>query len=220
MSEAFTSLQSGNSSRKLSLGMVSRINQVNLYRCTLSCMIALGGLIGCEPPPPCPSDSQLQGELPPTEEAGLRKVAGKVFEGACVIPGPHGPLMHGFSKVWYRGGRVLQSHYTYEGGVKNGEYMLYYPDGKLRESGNYRFGLQHGRYKTFHRNGKPHIEGEFQDGKKSGDFTIYSNNGMHVQKGPYFLGMRHGLWEDTYLPLSGEKLILSSHYHYGRTISQ
>lgn len=179
-------------------------------------VFSLSLLVGCEPSPPCPNDTELEGEIPPSDEAELAKVQYKSFEAACVVPGASGTLRHGFFKSWYRGGRTLKSQYTYEGGVKNGEYRLYYVDGKLRESGSYRFGIKHGKYQSFHRNGKVHIEGEYQDGKKSGDFAIYSSNGTHVQKGPYFLGMKHGKWTNDYTALSGQKISLLSFYHYGK----
>ena len=176
----------------------------------------LASLIGCEPAPPCPSGTELEGELPPTEEEALDKSKHKSFEASCVIPGASGTLRHGFYKQWYRGGRVLKSRYTYEGGAKHGEYRLYFADGTVRESGKYRFGIQHGRYQSFHRNGQVHIEGEHQDGKKSGDFVITSSNGTHVQKGPYFLGMKHGKWTSEYMSLNGRKISFLSIYHYGQ----
>ena len=202
--------------------ILTRISLSGLTRFPLIMFVVIAslGMLACDPPPPCPSGTELLGELPPKEEAALNEVAGKRFKGACVISGAKGPLRHGFEKTWYRGGRIIKSHYTYEGGVRHGEYSLYFPDGVLRETGSYRFGLKHGKYKTFHRNGKPHIEGEYQDDKKDGDFVVYSNNGMHIQKGPYFLDVKHGLWRDTYTPLEGKEITLVSNYHYGRAIMQ
>lgn len=182
----------------------------------LACFSMISAL-ACEPPPPCPSKTELEGELPPEKESELKKVQYKSFEASCVIPGSHGDIRHGFHKVWYRGGRTLKSQHTYEGGIRNGEYQLYFADGTIREKGAYRFGIKHGKYQSFHRNGKIHIEGEYQDGKKSGDFTIYSSNGTHIQKGPYVLDMKHGKWTSEYVSLNGRKITFGSIYHYGRS---
>jgi antitoxin component YwqK of YwqJK toxin-antitoxin module len=151
-------------------------------------------LFACSESSPCPDQTELMGEMPPTSEAELAKAKYKNFEASCVVQGAHGKLRHGFLKTWYRGGRVLKSQYTYEGGVKNGDYSLFYPDGQLRETGKFRFGIKHGRWISYHRNGKIHMEGEYQDGKKSGDFIVTSDSGTHIQKGPYFLDMKHGMW--------------------------
>mgnify|MGYP003958906547 FL=1 len=183
----------------------------------ITCLFGAFLLIACEPSPPCPSKTKLEGELPPTNETALSKVSGKTFDASCVILGAYGTLRHGFHKTWYPGGRVLKSQYTYDGGIKSGDYRLFYSDGTLRESGTFQFGLKHGRYQSYHRNGKLHFEGKFQDGKKSGDFVITSSNETHVQKGPYFLGMKHGKWTSEYVALNGRKITLLSFYHYGRT---
>lgn len=176
---------------------------------------------GCEPPPPCPENHELEGELPPSDEDGLAQASHQTFRGACVIQGPHGTLRDGLDQEWYRGGRVLKSSYTYEGGIRHGEYQLYYPDSTLQERGEYRFGLRHGRYAQFHPNGEPHVEGMYEDGRKSGDFSVYSDNGMHVQKGPYFLDKKHGKWTSTFSSLSGNKITQVFFYHEGqRVISQ
>lgn len=171
-----------------------------------------------DPPPPCPEEHKLEGELPPTDEVELAKRARDRFDAACTIPGPHGRLRDGFHKTWFRGGKVLKSHYTYLGGIRHGEYKLYYVSGVLRESGEYRFGLKHGRFKTFHSNGKPHLEGLYQDGRKSGDFTITSDNSMHIEKGPFFLDQRHGKWTDTFVSLNGVKQTRLVFYHEGRVV--
>ena len=183
------------------------------------CGLIISGLVtGCDPAPPCPEGTTLEGEIPPSDEAQLAQVKRKKFRGACVIQSSHGTLRHGFDKSWYRGGLVLKSHHTYEGGVRHGEYQLFYPDGTLREKGSYRFGLKHGRYASFHENGNVHVEGMYEDGRRAGDFTITSNNGMHIQKGPYFLNRRHGKWTSTYIPLNGNKITQLFQYHEGNTV--
>ena len=195
----------------------SSSNCINYTSLLVLACLSITLILACEPPPPCPSKTELEGEFPPERESELEKSKYKSFAASCVIPGSHGPLRHGFYKVWYRGGRVLKSQHTYEGGVRNGEYQLFFADGTLREKGTYRFGIKHGRYQSYHRNGKVHIEGEYQDGKKSGDFAIYSSNGTHVQKGPYFIDMKHGKWTSEYVSLNGRKITFLSIYHYGQS---
>lgn len=182
-------------------------------------LIALSyGLGGCEPPPPCPENHQLEGELPSDDAEELERSANKIFRGACVIQGPHGPLRDGLEQEWYRGGKVLKSSYTYEGGIRHGEYQVFHPNGNVREQGEYRFGLKHGRYLEFHENGEPSIEGRYLDGRKSGDFALYSDNGMHVQKGPYFLDKKHGKWTSTFTSLNGNKILQIFYYHEGQRV--
>lgn len=192
----------------------------NVYNKVRLCSL-LGGLslfftVACEPAPPCMSETTLEGQMPPSQEAELKKVANKSFEASCVIESTHGKIRHGFHKTWYPGGRALKSEHLYDGGILNGEYTLYFSDGTIRETGSYRFGLKHGRYKSFHRNGKIHMEGMYQDGKKNGDFVVTSSNGTHIQKGPYFLDLKHGKWSSEYLSLNGRKISLLSFYHYGQ----
>ena len=196
------------------------ISKLTLSQSVLSLARVLSAvcfLFACSPPSPCPDQTELQGEIPPTSEAELAKVKYKSFEASCVVPGAHGKIRHGFYKTWYRGGKVLKGQYTYEGGIRNGDYSLFYPNGQLRETGKYRFGIKHGRWVSYHRNGNLHMEGEYQDGKKSGDFIVTSPSGTHVQKGPYFLDMKHGLWRSEYEAGNGRKIQLSAVYHYGQT---
>ena len=179
---------------------------------TFSFLCCCLSLVACDSSP-CPEGRTLEGQLP--NEKALTENPYRSFEAACVIPGTHGNLRHGFHKKWYPAGKLLKSVYQYEGGIKHGEYTLYYADGKPKEEGSYRFGIMHGKYTTWYRNGNVHIEGEYADGQKNGDFAIYSDNGKVIKKGPYFIGMKHGKWTSEYIPLKGETVMIRSFYHYG-----
>ena len=198
-------------------------------------------LVGCESPP-FPSGSFLEGAFPSTEveEAskssdsddeepmpaifgegtpGLSvqsKKANQPLEAACVIASSHGNLRHGPYKRWHKDRKTLSETSTFQGGIRHGDYVLYYDNGQKKESGKYRFGLRHGKYKTWHRNGESHIMGERVDGELNGEFTITSDNGKSIQKGWYFVGMRHGPWTNKYIPLRGEETTIRSYFHYGQ----
>jgi hypothetical protein len=178
--------------------------------------------VACSEAPPCPSGSFLQGEAPTPKllksliEKGEHRAS---YESVCMIPGPHGPLMHGVYQAWYGDGKTLRASITYEGGVKHGEYKLYYESGQLKEEGSYQYGLKQGRFSTYHRNGNLHVEGTYVDNKRSGDFTITSDNEMNIQKGPYFMGYKHGNWTSEYVPLKGESVTLKAFYHYGVVVN-
>ena len=206
------------SDRFLKFNLVSTKNTRACVRVLMTFLFVSSGLslIGCNSPP-CPEGKTLEGQLP--NEKALQENPYRSFEAACVIPGTHGNLRHGFHKKWYPGGKQLKSVYQYEGGIKHGEYTLYYADGKLQEEGAYRFGIMHGKYTSWYRNGNVHIEGEYADGQKNGDFAIYSDNGKVIKKGPYFIGVKHGKWTSEYIPLKGETILLKSFYHYGELAS-
>jgi hypothetical protein len=65
-----------------------------------------------------------------------------------------------------------------------------------------------------------HEEGFYADNKRSGDITVTSDNGMHIQKGNYFMGQKHGRWSSEYIPLKGEPVTIKSFYHYGMVINE
>ena len=193
-----------------------RVSQLPRYlsvSVTSLTLLLLVCLVGCDSSP-CPSGQTLEGAFPNAE--ALKENPYRSFDAACVLPGPHGTLRHGFYKKWYPGGKLLKAEYTYEGGIKHGEYTLYYPSGNKKEAGSYLYGIKNGKYAAWHRNGLIHIEGEYADGQKNGDFAIYSDNGKMIKKGPYFIGVKHGKWTNEYIPLRGESVTIKSFYHYGQ----
>ncbi len=179
-------------------------------------------LAACGESAPCPSGSALEGVIPTPEKLKALREEGPVpsLEAVCVIPGAHGYLRHGVYRRWFRGGEQLQESITYEGGVKNGPFTVYYEDGQKREEGTYEYNLKQGRFTTYHRNGKPNMEGTYVDGKMEGDFTVTSADEMHIQKGPYFHNTRHGKWTSEYIPLKGAPIIIKAFYHYGLVVNE
>ena len=184
--------------------------------CALFFLFGLS-LIGCESAP-CPHGTVLDGFVPSSFKEG--EVAPPVFEGACVIESGWGKVRHGLYRKWSDHGRTLRAQYQYEGGLRQGEYKIFYEDGSFREEGSYIFDLRHGRYVSRHRNGNLHVEGKYADGKRQGDFTIYSDNGKNIQKGPYFIGQKHGKWSSAYIPLRGETVTIYSFFHYGQIATE
>ena len=187
------------------------------------CIVTLT-LVGCGgEAPPCPSGTRLEGQAPSAKLIKQLKEDQKMpssFEAVCVIDRPRGALRHGEYRRWYGDGETLRESVTYEGGVKHGPYVYYYPSGQVLEQGTHQYGLKQGRFSSFHKTGAIHIEGEYVDNKRSGDFVVTSDNGMNIQKGPYFMGHKHGKWVSKYIPLRGEPLLVKYFYHYGVVINE
>ena len=137
---------------------------------------------------------------------------------------------HGIWKKYNDTGKVVKSQIYNKGvllgegiidkrGLKQGEWVEYYPTGEVRAKGEYLDGARYKDWKFFFKDeqveqtgryvkgGKPHgvwkwyyddgsllREEEFRNGKEDGEIVEYDRNGEILLKGYYVDGMRDGEW--------------------------
>lgn len=87
--------------------------------------------------------------------------------------------------------RVLSSDGSSE--MKNGDYNMYYPSGKLQEEGMYANNHKQGPYKIYDSEEKLQEEGIYSRDSKSGPYKIYYPNEKLKEEGSYNSGYKQGL---------------------------
>ncbi|QNK61419.1 hypothetical protein H7F33_12685 [Pedobacter sp. PAMC26386] len=61
---------------------------------------------------------------------------------------------------------------TYENGRRNGRWISFYPDGKMKQIITFYQGMIHGPYQAFDSTGQVQVEGVYKSGKKEGTWTL------------------------------------------------
>jgi antitoxin component YwqK of YwqJK toxin-antitoxin module len=142
--------------------------------------------------------------------------SGKVFaEGPRV-----GTKNAGHWRIYAEDGSTLQSEGDYEAGKKNGEWLNFYPSGKIASKGRYEHDEAVGKWEYYFEDGKISSAGEFLGGVKtgswktlnndgtlkseaslnkgSGDYREYYQDGKLKIKGSIINGKKEGKWEYFY----------------------
>ena len=84
---------------------------------------------------------------------------------------------------------------NYINGVKTGEWVFYYPNGKVEQKGLYdKKGRPQGLWQWFYDSGKLLREENYLNGKREGTLTEWSDTGAVITKGEYIDGMKEGKW--------------------------
>jgi len=123
--------------------------------------------------PSCPPGDTLMGAPPPKgEEVWCQKlVDGKpVKDGIFVAYGPGGS-------------RMIQG--TYRDGRQEGEWTMWYENGRRASVDHYRNGVQEGTHTSWYANGVMSITGEYRDGKREGIWTTWDPSGLISRKQVY-----------------------------------
>ncbi|PCJ82047.1 MAG: hypothetical protein COA49_03555 [Bacteroidetes bacterium] len=66
--------------------------------------------------------------------------------------------------------------------VKEGAWVVYYPDGRLWSKNVFSNGINNGEYRTWHTNGKPHIVGFYSNGSETGLWQFMDTLGVVVRQ--------------------------------------
>jgi antitoxin component YwqK of YwqJK toxin-antitoxin module len=83
----------------------------------------------------------------------------------------------------------------YVAGNKNGEWIYYYPNGKIEQKGVYdKKGRPKGVWRWYYENEALMREESYVNGKREGPMTDYTEEGKILTKGEYFDGMKQGIW--------------------------
>lgn len=88
---------------------------------------------------------------------------------------------------------TTKARYTTDAeGRKVGQFIEYYPDGKVHIKANYVRGELTGDYTEHHPSGKVKIKAAYKAGKLNGAYTSFHDNGKPAVKAVYADGLRHG----------------------------
>jgi hypothetical protein len=76
-----------------------------------------------------------------------------------------------------------------------GKYLMFYPNGKVKESSTFKNGKEDGAYKFFHANGRLKQTATFKDGRLDGVAEDFLENGKRNFIGNYKDGRYDGVWQ-------------------------
>ncbi|MGQ3131794.1 MAG: toxin-antitoxin system YwqK family antitoxin [Flavobacteriales bacterium] len=119
-------------------------------------------------------------------ENGQVKIKGSTLCGVLV----------GQVDYFYENGNPRASLTLNENEEKNGPFKNYYPNGQLKESGNYKNGKRDGDFTGWYENGTKDVETHFTNDVRTGSYVEYEENGDISFRGNYNeKGKQSGLWQ-------------------------
>jgi len=105
-------------------------------------------------------------------------------------------LKVGAWRYYFRDGKLEQQG-NYVAGKANGLWEWYFHNGQLLREEEYAFGFEDGMSTEYNDTGAVIAQGSYVDGMKEGQWVLTIND--HKEEGPYFEGLRNGLWKHYYL---------------------
>jgi antitoxin component YwqK of YwqJK toxin-antitoxin module len=99
----------------------------------------------------------------------------------------------GHWKEFYPDGK-LKATGNYSADNKNGLWKFYFPTGQLEQVGAYKLGLPDSTWKWYHSNGKIMREEFFYEGLSDGLMTEWDSEGKIITQGDFIEGKREGKW--------------------------
>jgi antitoxin component YwqK of YwqJK toxin-antitoxin module len=89
----------------------------------------------------------------------------------------------------------LKSEGAYLNGKRIGEWIFYYPNKNIEQTGKYdKKGLAQGPWKWYYEDGKILREENYRNDLQDGVMTEYSEDGKIITKGEYIDGLKEGAW--------------------------
>lgn len=82
--------------------------------------------------------------------------------------------------IWIIESGAIKMSGGYKSGLKDGNWIYRFEDGKQRFTGNYVQGFPNGKHTYFFESGKIQQEGKYSMGKKEGDWRKYDENGLLI----------------------------------------
>ncbi|MGC6768032.1 toxin-antitoxin system YwqK family antitoxin [Enterococcus sp. LJL51] len=89
-------------------------------------------------------------------------------------------LFNGLAYEMFENGRIA-NYSWYKDGVEDGQFVLFYPDGKVKTIMNKKRGVVHGKMTKYFPDGKLEEEGEYELGVAL-NYTCYDENGKVVDE--------------------------------------
>jgi len=114
----------------------------------------------------------------------------------------------GVWELFQKDGKTLLSKESYKNGELDGLYEIYYKNGKLSETFQYKLGLKDGPSKKYAPNQTIIHEVVYVDGKLRGPATYYDIRGNVIIEGEYAADRKAGLWKY----YEGDKLVKQVDY--------
>jgi len=151
------------------------------------------------------------GDIPATAEAKLFYPNGELAaEGMYKQQQRHGQW-----KFYSYYDQSLKAIENYEGGIKQGMSVSYYPTGQTAQELKWNNGIKDGAWKQYFDNGIIKLQAIFKNGKLHGDYRVYHSNGKTYVEGQYNNGLMDGPWK--YYDEKGE-LKIEAVYSNGKLI--
>lgn len=66
--------------------------------------------------------------------------------------------------------------------LRNGEWISYFPDGKIQSTGLFKDGVRVGPSKVYHENGQLWMDGSYQNDHKCGEWIFYDEQGYEFKR--------------------------------------
>lgn len=95
---------------------------------------------------------------------------------------------------WFENGNINFTQGDFSGKLLNGEYLVYYKNGELKEKGNFKFGVKEGIWKDWFLNGYLHSISFYKWGLKYGKWEEFDSTGKLSLKGNCKNNLKHGKW--------------------------
>ena len=103
---------------------------------------------------------------------------------------PDGEIVAGYI---FKSGILVGEGITNEAGIKDGPWKEYFPNGAIKNIGNYEKGKRTGEWKFYHTNGQLEQIGSYnKEGKEEGIWTWYYASGSLLREENYFNGKLDG----------------------------
>ncbi len=96
---------------------------------------------------------------------------------------------------YHKNGKALLIEENYENDVLNGDYKVFYEDGKLTKFAHYNDGRLHGNSRKYSPKSILVEDVNYVNGALHGDAAFYEDNGNLKQKGRYEEDLKVGVWE-------------------------
>ena len=99
-----------------------------------------------------------------------------------------------FTDIPFTGKVTGQEQGSIKNGKKDGSWIEYWDNGKLRTKGNYKNGYREGLWVEYSHKGKLTSKGNYMDTMRVGFWEIYWENGQLMEKGDRQNGKKEGSW--------------------------
>lgn len=84
-------------------------------------------------------------------------------------------------KEFYESG-ITKMEGAVANGLRNGDWVAYFPDGKVQSTGVFKDGVRIGPARVYHENGQILMDGFYTDDHKCGEWVFYDEQGYEVER--------------------------------------
>jgi len=84
-------------------------------------------------------------------------------------------------KEYYENG-FIKMEGSFANDVREGDWIAYFPDGKVQSTGTYKDGLRTGKARVYYENGHLWMDGYYTDDHKCGEWVFYDEQGYEIER--------------------------------------